>query len=449
MRQSLLGTFDQIHIFDLGGESGAPGDENVFDITKGVAIALLVKRRGAEKRVRYASTFGTRIEKYQLAASVQMGGLSWTELQPTTPNYFLVPRTELGRQEYEGFHRVSDIFPVGSTGILTARDSIARAASAAEMVSNLQILVGSSPDDEVVRHFGLGKWSPTGARATLRKEGIAAELVRPLAYRPFDVGAYYDHNEIVFRRRDAVMRHMREGNVGLAVCRLTKGGPWAHTLVAGAPTDDSFVSDASKERAYLYPLLLDNGGTVRSWAENLSPDFRSFIDVKYSHHYSPEEILGYIYAILHAPIYRRRYAEFLRIDFPRIPFVDSQSDFDELSALGWTVVEAHLLRRYPRRRLADFHGKGTQAVEFVRYAEFDNTIAINNTQRFGPVPEDIWNFHIGGYQVLDKYLKSRKGRVLSLDEINQVSAVADSLAFTVEQMAEIDRVYQRVFPEAG
>ena len=199
----------------------------------------------------------------------------------------------------------------------------------------------------------------------------------------------------------------------------------------------------------MYPLLLDNGGTVRSWAENLSPDFRSFIDVKYSHHYSPEEILGYIYAILHAPIYRRRYAEFLRIDFPRIPFVDSQSDFDELSALGWTVVEAHLLRRYPRRRLADFHGKGTQAVEFVRYAEFDNTIAINNTQRFGPVPEDIWNFHIGGYQVLDKYLKSRKGRVLSLDEINQVSAVADSLAFTVEQMAEIDRVYQRVFPEAG
>src|SRR6185312_59020 len=117
-----------------------------------------------------------------------------------------------------------------------------------------------------------------------------------------------------------------------------------------------------------------------------------------------------IYSVLHSRTYRDRYAEFLRMDFPRIPFPEDAEDFEELSSLGWALAQAHLLRYVPPHNLATYHGKGDHAVEFVCYSEADQSVAINNTQSFQPVPPAVWNFHIGGYQVLDKYLKSRKGR---------------------------------------
>jgi predicted helicase len=181
--------------------------------------------------------------------------------------------------------------------------------------------------------------------------------------------------------------------------------------------------------------------------ESLAPGFRAFIDARYEHHYTPEEILGYVYAVLHAPTYRSRYVDFLRIDFPRISFPESSDDFETLSGLGWALIQAHLLRELLRHGLAAYHGRGDHNVEAVRYAPADQAIAINKTQFFKPVPQAVWDFHIGGYQVLDKYLKSRKGRVLTLDEINHVSAVADSLAFTIDQMARIDKAYQAAFPD--
>jgi hypothetical protein len=183
--------------------------------------------------------------------------------------------------------------------------------------------------------------------------------------------------------------------------------------------------------------------------ENLSAGFRAFLDSRYDHHYTPEEVFGYIYAVLHAPAYRTRYAEFLRIDFPRVPFPEAADDFETLSGLGWALVQAHLLRELPRCGLAVYHGKGDHGVEIVRYSPQEQAVWINQTQHFKPVPQAVWKFHIGGYQVLDKYLKSRKGRVLSLDEINHVSAIADSLAFTIEQMTAIDAAYQAAFPAPG
>src|SRR5262249_6904882 len=152
--------------------------------------------------------------------------------------------------------------------------------------------------------------------------------------------------------------------------------------------------------------------------------------------------LGYIYAVLHAPPYRSRYAEFLRIDFPRIPFPDAADDFEALSGLGWALIQAHLLREVPRRGLAGYHGRGDHKVEAVRYAAADEAVAINKTQSFRPVTLPVWEFRIRGYQVLDKYLKSRKARALSLDEINHVAAVADALAFTIDQMTRIDNAYR-------
>ena len=150
------------------------------------------------------------------------------------------------------------------------------------------------------------------------------------------------------------------------------------------------MSSITSNNGFTFPLWLLEG-TRR--AENFSQQFRAFIDSRYDHHYTPEEILGYIYAVLHAPTYRTRYAEFLRIDFPRIPFPDDTSDFEVLSRLGWALVQVHLLREWPRQGLAKYDGKGDNSVEAVRYSPEDQAIAINKTQSFKPVPEDVWNFH--------------------------------------------------------
>jgi len=184
-----------------------------------------------------------------------------------------------------------------------------------------------------------------------------------------------------------------------------------------------------------------------SKVENFTKAFRQFVDARYGRRYTPEQILGYCYAVLHSPTYRSKYAEFLRIDFPRIPFADEAETFEAVSALGWELAQVHLLKKSPPvgPTPCRYHGTGTHAVQKVTWAaprpelsETGGRLYINADQYFAPVPEAVWQFHIGGYQVLAKYLKDRKGRTLSLDEIEHLEAVVAALAFTIQQMARID-----------
>ena len=235
------------------------------------------------------------------------------------------------------------------------------------------------------------------------------------------------------------MQHLLSRELALNVCRFVTGA-WQHSLVSSGLADNRLLSTKTKERGYAFPISVGGG-------ENISPEFRAFIDARYEHPYAAEEIVGYVYAVLYAPTYRTRYAEFLRIDFPRVPFPISTDDFESLSGLGWGLMQAHLLKELPRRGLASYHGKTDQhTVDGVRYSPQEQAVWINKTQSFKPVPENLWDFRIGSYQVLDKYLKARKGRMLSLDEINHFGVVADSLAFTIEQMNKIDEAYGAAFP---
>jgi len=223
-------------------------------------------------------------------------------------------------------------------------------------------------------------------------------------------------------------------------CRLLTSESWAHAFVTDAIIDNCYLSNASRERAYAFPLYIESNHEPGQ-IQNFSSAFRTFIDSRYEHHYTPEEILGYIYTILYAPTYRTRYAEFLRIDFPRVPFPESADHFETLSGLGWALAQAHLLRELPRSGLAAYHDMGDHTIEVVRYSPEEQAVAINKTQCFKPVPQAVWDFHIGGYQVLDKYLKSRKGRVLSLDEINHVSAIDPLRKFlSAFSMTGVDRI---------
>jgi Type ISP C-terminal specificity domain/N-6 DNA Methylase len=478
MRKSLISSFNQIYVLDLHGSTKkrerAPDgseDKNVFDIEQGVAISLFVKKKGLQRSVFHSEFWGSRLSKYQAAAEASRRTVDWRRLQPAPPQFLFVPQDDTLAETYQSFWSIPQIFsPYGDPApcLVTTHDQFAISFSPDESASKVKALLRTNDENEARELFRLcsqDQWNYQQAKTALTKLSLS-ELATSLLYRPFDKRWTIWDSHVAVHRRQRVMQHMLSTNIGLLTCRQIVSQDWEHVFAAESPADDCVVSNRTKERGYLFPLYLypPSGDTRRSRSnfcdnpesfaedsriENIAPAFREWLDEKYDYHYTPEEILGYIYAILHAPTYRTKYAEFLRIDFPRIPFPESANDLETLSILGWALVQAHLLRELPRRGLANDHGKGDNSIEAVHYSSEQQAVSINKTQSFKPVPQNVWEFHIGGYQVLDKYLKSRKGRKLSLDEINHVSAITDSLAFTIAQMAKIDEAYHAAFPDRG
>jgi predicted helicase len=464
MRQSLMSSFEQIYLFDLHGSAKKPElppsglrDENVFDIEQGVAISIFIKRPGTERVVHHADLWGTRLDKYIELAETSLHQVKWTELFPVSPGYLFRPAAKAD-SSYQRCQSVMQIFPVRSTGVQTSRDQLVIGDTREELSSRMDEFVNVAiPDDAFRRNYFREHRTGRYARGDTRGWNLSEarkwakdhtdELkssIRPISYRPFDTRFFVSHHHMIDWPRQEVMQHLEKSNVALLVPRQLAGEGFRHAFVSELPTEMCVISSKTKEQNYVFPLWLL--GDVGAEHENFSTDFRNFVDSRFEHHYGPEEILGYIYAVLYAPTYRLRYAEFLRTEFPRILFPTKSVDFDALSELGWELIQVHLLRDLPRAGLAQYYGKGDHEVEVVRYSQAEQAVWINKDQCFKPVPEDVWNFHIGGYQVLDKYLKSRKGRTLTLDEIDHVAKVADSLAFTIAQMKRIDTAYIAAFP---
>ena len=457
MRQSLLNSFHQIHVIDLHGSSKpretAPRDlrnEPVFDIMKGVAISIFVKNKNLERGVWHGDIWGRRLEKYQICSVSHYRNAASDFIKPETPYYFLRPHSS--NKSWERFLPLDEIFSRQSVGMLTARDKLCVAFGQPDLVRSLRRFVKLHPE-EARTEFSTGKdtrdWKVSLAQDDLRSLPISMDSIIPVSYRPFDQRfVYYTGKSkgLIGQPAKALFHAMQDIPLALTTVKRVEEGEFRHALICSNLPDGHSVS--SKETTHAFPLYWSHKApkdTDEQGDENLSAEFRSFLDDKYDHHYTPEEVLGYIYSILFAPAYRKSYGEFLCIGYPRIPFPKSADKFAEMSTLGWALVQAHLLRDLSRRDLADYHGRGEHSVEAVRYSAVEEAIYINKMQYFRPVPQAVWEFHIGGYQVLDKYLKSRKGRTLSLDEIEHVAKVADSLAFTIDQMAAIDDAYKAAF----
>ncbi|WP_161914379.1 type ISP restriction/modification enzyme [Methylosinus sp. C49] len=460
MRQSLMRSFNRIIVIDLHGSikpkelpPGGARNENVFDIQKGVALSFFIKRSGMERGIWRSDIWGTRLEKYSALAIGTLESAHLSRLHPTCESYLFAYQNAEIRTQYECFTSVREIFETASVGVATARDALTIHFQRKELLQTIDDF--SSRETEDAREtYRLGTdaedWKVMWAQQDIRSATEKEKHIVHILYRPFDVRwTFYTGKSNGFhcRPRAEAMRHMRQiSNLALITSRLTKGENFRHVQITEHISEVICMSPETSNNGFLFPLYKAND--AKTGVENFKPDFRDDLDARYRHHYSPEEILGYIYAVLHAPTYRTRYAEFLRLDFPRIPFPEKAVHFEALSALGWALVQVHLLRDLPRRKLGQLVGKGEDAVEFVRYSEAEKAVAINGRQSFRPVPEEVWNFHIGGYQVIDKYLKSRKGRTLSLDEIRQVERICDALSFTIDQMAAIDRAYLAAFPDA-
>jgi hypothetical protein len=485
MRQSLLRTFDDIYVLDLHGNAlkreicpDGTKDWNVFDIRQGVAIAFFIKRGGEDKRdarVHHAEVWGTREQKYAWLEEHDIADTTWQDLGPRSPFYFLTSRDESRADEYELFVPVTDVVPVNVTGIVTARDKLCIEFTESALLAKVRPLQDRALPDEYIRDYLAGllgrdpagvenyAWRVATARASFQDVTDLHDYVVPILYRPFDVRKILYHSSIVWRTRAEVMRHMMAGeNVALMMPRRVEHvGTWQHAFVSRDVSDHVAVSLKTIDYhfpLYLYPdadrrdLFAPLEPTARR--PNLNPKVVAALAAAYGGEPTPEEIFDYVYAVLYAPTYRGQYAEFLRMDFPRIPFTTDREVFAALARLGARLVALHLLKSPELDPpTARFDGAGDGRVGKstgmgLRYDSEAERVYISQTQYFTPVPPEVWKYQVGGYQVCQKWLKDRRERHLSLDEIRTYCRIVTALGRTIDIQAEIDTMYPNVEAEA-
>jgi len=476
MRNSLLGCFTSIRVLDLHGNAvkrevtpdGRP-DENVFDIRQGVAIALFTRSESHQPHpgmAFHSELWGSRVSKYAWLAEHNDDSTEWTPLESRGRLNLLVPRTSDLDDEYGGFWSLPDIFaPLGdpSPGIVTTQDDFAISWSADEAIRKVDDLLATSSEGEARMRFRLcsqSQWLYERAKRELA-DGAWRQKVVSLLYRPFDRRwTVYDSN-VAVHRRERVTKHLLDGqNVALLVGK-------AGQVIGEDVWDLAWCSRLFSEYNLfrrggncMFPLWLmqsDAGAFDHAAGQrrlNIASAFlqevEQLVGMNVGHAanadhatLAPEEIMRYLYAVLFAPGYRARYAELLRTDFPRIPLASNPDLFLELCRLGGRLQSLHLMEAANLAPVTTYPVPGDSRIEKLRYSgpgqgAEQGRVWINATQYFEAVPPEVWEFHVGGYQVCAKWLKDRKGRQLTYDDLAHYQYVVAALAETITLMREID-----------
>jgi predicted helicase len=464
MRKRLLDSFDEIYILNLHGNSrigekcpDGSKDENVFDIQQGVSIVLFIKKEQHGKicKVFYHDVYGLREKKYDYLSKSDFHTTKWSTLKPIEPYYFFVEKDFSFQQSYDRFIFIPEIFEKYSFGVTTARDHFVVGFIEEEIKQRIRTFVSNLPDDLVAQSLKLkntGEWTLRDARADI-KDIRWKEYIRSYSYRPFDERYICYIPSLIERDRIDLMQHMiDQNNFGLSLTRRLRDPIWQHIYVTQFITDKTLLS--SRDNCYFFPLYLyperDKKGLFRTKGEhsrepNIIPDIFNSLSKAYKKEVSPEEIFYYIYAVLYSETYRTKYAEFLKIDFPRVPFTKDYQLFKKMSDYGNRLVELHLLKSPELDSpIAKFHGKGDNRVKKLKYDNKAGCLYINKEQYFEGISQDVWGYQIGGYQVCDKWLKDRKERLLSLDEIQTYCRIATSIQKTIEIQKVMDEFYNDI-----
>jgi predicted helicase len=498
MRQSLLQTFDDIYLLNLHGNSkrkdrspdGSP-DQNVFDITQGVVINIFVKHSQLDKNIKHpsatvyhANIWGTRESKYSYLSKEDSASTTWTEVKPRSPFYLFAPQNISFSAEYELGWQVTKIMSENNAGIVTARDFFVVALDEDTLLHRIEDLRSSRlSDDEIRTKYFEGKgsekyvagdtrgWKLPKARAKVRLDNDWKNRIVHCLYRPFDVRPLYYVPWMVDWPRPEIMQHMLTGeNLGLSTTRSIEiGRGWEHVFCTSKIIQHHTVS--IKEVNYLFPLYLypDNGkaklfdldkssNAPGGRRPNLASAFITELIGKIGLTFipdgkgtlqetvGPEDVFNYMYAVFHSPTYRERYAEFLKIDFPRLPLTSNSDLFRELCNFGEQLVGLHLMEKFGKA-LLKYPIKGNNLVEKIEYLEPQDLpeqgrVYISKTQYFDGVPSEVWNFHVGGYQICHKWLNDRKGRILSFDDIQHYQRIVSVLGETIQIMDQIDEAIE-------
>lgn len=403
----------------------------------------------------HVDIWGSREDKYSYLNENDFNTIEWKEIFPTSPFYLFIPQNQDLLAEYNQGWKITDIMPVNSTGIKTHRDHFALDFDAdvirkrIEDFRNLNIA-----DDVIAQKYDIADtrdWKIKESRHSLANNYEWEKYFTHCLYRPFDWRNYYHHQNIVELPRYEVMNQMILGdNLGLICSRQqSQADIWSLIWVDKGIIECCAISNKTKETNYLFPLYIYpntennqyNLFTQRN--SNFSPNFLSEIKAKLGYIPTSEQIFYYAYAIFHSPTYRQRYAEYLKIDFPRLPLTSNDKLFNNLAKKGEELVKLHLMKSQQLNCLiTKYQGEGDNGVTEVTYKSQQQRIYINKNRYFEGIPPEIWGFKIGGYQVLDKWLKDRKKANLSLsfDDILHYQKIVVALTATLTIMKEIDQI---------
>lgn len=502
MRWALLSRFDHLTVVDLHGnlkkkEEAPDGsrDENVFDIEQGVAIGLFVKslagrangERVAASRVRHSDLWGARASKYDRLLGDGEAVTDWVGVKPRPKFFLLKPFAGDDTGEYGEWTSVSEVFPVNSVGIVTARDALTVRWSKREIWGVVREV--AEGDEEAVRAKyrlrDVRDWKVAWAQRDLRLSGPSWRKVAPILYRPFDTRwTYYTGTSrgfLCYPRADVMGHILSQANMALGTTRTVEvGSGFSHVFASRAMIQHHTVS--LKEVNYLFPLYLYPGVGSRTgelllspWPKgkggrrpNLDPRFIERLagasalrfvpdgsgDLRAT--FGPEDVLAYTYAVFHSPGYRERYEAHLKLDFPRVPLAVRARLFGQLALAGHDLLALHMLES-PKLAHPITAYTGPRNVEVGRVGWSDGTVWLNcrktiareghratkpGTAGLRRVPEEVWDFRVGGYQVCHKWLKDRKGRRLSAEDVALYQKIVVALNDTIRIMAEIDEVVE-------
>jgi len=472
MRQSLMNSFDEIYILDLHGNSlkkekcpDGSKDENVFDIRQGVAIGIFVKRKNKKKKegckVFHKDIWGTRESKFKWLLDNDITTTNWNEISPHSKFYFYIERDEELLEKYNKYPKINEIFPVNSVGVVTSRDRLVIDFDKETLKNRFRMFINKNIPDEIIRKtFNLkdkSNWKLSEVRKKIMQDEKRKDSLKKILYRPFDVRWIFYHPEIIERSRIEVMNHFLKGNLGICVGRAGHvvgiEKPWNIIFCTNNITDLNLFYRGGNVIFPLYYYLDNNNEddllNHLDEKEKKEPNVNSLLIKKISdifkHDFTPEDVFFYVYSLLFSEDYRVKYADFLKLDFPRIPFTKDYDLFVEMSNLGKRLVDLHLLKSSELDLpVSKFHGKGDCGVRKIKYDEEEGRVYINRDQYFDGILPDTWDYQVGGYQVCRKWLKDRKKRILSLEEIRHYCRIVTSLKKTMEIQDEIDDIYSEV-----
>jgi len=473
MRWNLLKTYDKIFTIDLHGNSKkketAPdgsADVNVFDIMQGVSINIFVKTGNKKTnelgKIFHLDLFGKRELKYDFLFDNSIKSIDFKELPIVAPNYFFVNKDFDEQKDYDKCISINSIFKVGNSGVVSKRDKLNIHDTKKSVVQMVDDVINldevecrkkySIPDD-------VRDWNFSLARQDIKETNQNPQLIQQINYRPFDKRYFYYTRKskgVVGWPVPVVSDHLlHKDNLGFMTNKKVEVGDFTHYIIYKGIVESHAVS--MKEINYVFPLYLYsvnkaqqtighttertpnlNSEIVKQIAEKLG---LIFINEKETTKdtFAPIDILDYIYAVLHSPTYREKYKEFLKIDFPRVPYPKDKDTFWQLIKLGGAIRQIHLLESpIVDKYITQYPIDGNNVVGKTKYQ--DGKVYINDTQYFDNVPQIAWEFYIGGYQPAQKWLKDRKERKLEFDDILHYQKIIVALSETYRLMQEIDKL---------
>ena len=469
MRKSLMESFDEIYILNLHGDTRkkevAPDgskDENVFDIMQGVSINIFVKKgndiarelKQSIAKVYYYELYGKRSKKYNYLQTYSLKEVPWQELNMFKPYYFFFPKDFSLVEKYDKGFRIDELMKKFVSGFQTKRDSLTIHFNEKDICTVLSDM-DTMDVDTIRKKYKLkdGRdWTVAAAKKDVcEKKG----KVQKVLYRLFDERyTYYSGKTkgfIAYPRYD-VFKHFQKENISLCLVRINRD--YASTFfVANQPVDQTLLSP--KDNDYVFPLYLYQWEDELSLEENRKPNLDGSIwkkiNASIGDKSTPEQIFNYIYGVLYTPSYREYYREFLKIDFPRIPYPENAEEFNRIAAIGEKLRKLHLMQEIPQPLTVSFNTSGDNIVSEIRYEkEIPDRVGedkvgkvfINKSQCFENVPELAWNFYIGGYQPAQKWLKDRKNRTLTYDNIEHYRKIIAILVETHNLMQELEKIHQ-------